>query len=254
MKKILWILGAVALTFTSCNNDDDNQTTDSQVIDGGYGELSLHFHPMSGMSEFSTTETYSTPDNWNYNVQLSQFYISNISVWLDPIGSQKASFDNLNYLVKPDEMLYNLGGLPVGTYYGIDFSIGIADSATNHADPSAASGDLAPQSPSMHWSWNTGYIFVKIEGQYADSTDKTGTPVHNFAYHVGMDNMVRNVSLGHEFTVQRNVSNEVMVMVNHAAVFETIDFSQDTLTHTMNNMPLAMEVANNLVNAFSTGM
>lgn len=253
MKKILWILGAVALTFTSCNNDDDNPTTTTPPVNN-VGELVLHFHPMSGMSDFSSNETYSTSDNWNYNIQLSQFYVSNISLWQDAIGSEKLVLDDVYLLVKPDQMMYELGVIPPGQYYGIDFSVGIADSATNHADPSAASGVLAPQTPSMHWSWNSGYIFVKIEGQYADSTDKAGTPMHDFAYHVGMDNLLRNVSLGHEFTVQENTSNELMIMVNHAAVFETIDFSQDTLTHTMNNMPLAMEVANNLVNAFSTGM
>ena len=253
MKNILWILGAVALLATSCKKDDDDTTT-TPTTGSGVADFSLHFHPMAGMEDFSTSSTYTTPDDWNYNIELSQFYVSGIELWKDALGTEKLSLDSVYLLVKPSQMSYELGEIPSGTYYGVDFNIGIADSAVNHGDPSAATGVLAPQSPSMHWSWNSGYIFVKIEGNYADSTDKTGSLDHHYELHVGMDSMVRSVSLSKEFTVTEDVASELMIMVDHTAVFETIDFSQDSITHTMDNMPLAMEVANNLANAFSTEM
>ena len=45
----------------------------------------------------------------------------------------------------------------------------------------------------MHWSWNTGYIFVNIEGKV--DTLSSGIFNHNFSFHIGTDAFLQNFSI-----------------------------------------------------------
>ncbi len=73
---------------------------------------------------------------------------------------------------------------------GLQFSIGV-DATVNHNDPSAFSStnplNIAIAND-MHWSWNTGYIFTKIEGRADTIQDGIEDFTHVFTYHVGGDN------------------------------------------------------------------
>lgn len=66
---------------------------------------------------------------------------------------------------------------PEGSYKAIKLLIGV-DSARNVSG--VQSGALDPAN-GMFWSWNTGYIFAKLEGKSAVST----APLQNVTYHIG---------------------------------------------------------------------
>lgn len=227
----------LTVMFVGC--EDDNDTNEVQV---GKGTLSTHFHPVVGMDDL-VTGNYYVVNGDSISWELSQFYISDIKVWKDASGNQKESFNDIYKLIKPNHADIALGELPTGKYYGIEFYVGIADSTVNHADPSLAIGDLAPQNPSMHWSWNTGYIFLKVE-----ATRKSDQ--QSLVYHIGTDKLATKVVVQKEFTIQANTTNPLMIMVDHAAILSGLDFDTENKTHTMNNMPLAMKVVDNLPNAF----
>ncbi len=92
---------------------------------------------------------------------------------LSPTAEAKASFRFLN--------------VPKGIYEGLRFTIGI-DSIANHSDPGTWPNDHALSimvGGSMHWTWNSGYIFIKVEGQY----DIPGSSPGGFAYHLGRDDL-----------------------------------------------------------------
>lgn len=81
-----------------------------------------------------------------------------------------------------------LGNLPEGNYQAVRFYLGV-DSAANHADPALWPNDhplgLMRAAP-MHWSWNAGYIFFKLEGRY-----RTSNPLDGFySYHIGRDDLI----------------------------------------------------------------
>lgn len=81
-----------------------------------------------------------------------------------------------------------LGSLPEGTYQAVRFYLGV-DSMANHADPALWPNEhplgLMRAAP-MHWSWNTGYIFLKLEGRY-----RTNNPLDGFySYHMGRDDLI----------------------------------------------------------------
>ena len=51
------------------------------------------------------------------------------------------------------------------------------DKGTGCLDPGAEASD-------MYWTWNSGYIFLKMEGKYDDRTDTIST-ASNYFYHIG---------------------------------------------------------------------
>jgi len=64
------------------------------------------------------------------------------------------------------------------------------DSVDNHADPNAFPNDSPLNSliaGEMHWDWNPGYIFLKIDGKVDTIPDATTNMDHFFSFHVGKD-------------------------------------------------------------------
>lgn len=256
MKKywsLLLFVGALFVV-TGCEEDDDNENTITTPTTPTTGQASfaLHFHPMAGSADFSYNTTYATSNGDQMQFTLSQFYISELSLWKDPAGTDQHKVADSYALVKPDQMMYPMGDIPAGTYYGVSFNVGI-DSVTNHLDPATydATNPLAPQVPTMHWSWNSGYRFITVEGMY-DPSATVGNPItESFEMHIGMDALLRTVTLQKPFTITDGQASEFMIMVDHLEFLNAVDLVTDNSTHTMDNMPLATLVADNTSSVFS---
>jgi hypothetical protein len=84
--------------------------------------------------------------------------------------------------------------VPSGTFIALRLAVGV-DSLRNHSDPAAlpVSNPLSLLSSAhMHWDWNTGYIFFKLEGQY----QRPNKPLNGgFSYHLGGDVFYRPMIL-----------------------------------------------------------
>lgn len=83
---------------------------------------------------------------------------------------------------------FDLGNWSVTDIEGISLRIGV-DSARNHLDPASYPADhpLAPQNPSMHWGWVSGYRFMAIEGRIdnnADGIPESAMEFHNLGNHL----------------------------------------------------------------------
>jgi len=67
----------------------------------------------------------------------------------------------------------------------------------NHSDP-AAFPVTSPlnilNASDMHWSWNPGYIFMKVEGYCDTIQDGTFTQEHVFSFHIGMDENLKTLN------------------------------------------------------------
>ena len=113
-----------------------------------------------------------------YTVTNFKYYISNIKL-TDSSGKVFISKDSY-YLINEEDSAsrhIELMDVPVGAYDKISFDIGI-DSIHNCSG--AQSGALDPIN-GMFWTWNSGYIFLKLEGKSTDSKQ----PGHTFEYHIG---------------------------------------------------------------------
>lgn len=113
----------------------------------------------------------------NDSVSLStcKFYIIDI-VLLD--GSKVVGEPELKYILidLSDSSSLNIPFVYKGHFNGIRFTLGV-DSATNMSGPKA--GALDPVN-GMYWTWQSGYINAKIEG------NRTGCDTtREFLYHIG---------------------------------------------------------------------
>lgn len=151
--------------------------------------------------------------------------------------SDAAYYDisNGNAMITTDE------AVEPGSYSGLEFTIGVGGDR-NNGDPSQyepghpLSFDIAGN---MHWSWNTGYIFYKIEGRYDSlNTQGSGTPSELFLYHLGMNEYRKTWSdPNYSLDIIEEQDNVIQLELDIAKVFydatDTIYISSgEDFTHT----------------------
>ena len=260
MKKYINFAGVLALlvftsfSFTGCkqegcidplavNYDEEADKDDGSCI--YETQLKLHLHNNFGSSEFLYGSDYELADGRKLNLSIARFYFSNIRLMN---GSAETPLADVYKQWNASEEHYMLGDAPAGTYTGIKFDIGV-DSTANYGDPSAWPDDHALSSSSSthdHWSWNSGYIFMKIEGKADTSAAMNGTINGDFVYHVGTPNFARTVEIPVNFSISEGSTGEVHLEVDLMKFFDNVDLTADFDTHTMNNMPLAGAVADGI--------
>lgn len=220
----------------------------------GNRELSIDFSYLFGGNTAVTfgSSLHSHTDGAQIRFDAANYYVSNIR--LVPTAGADVLYDTVLLIAASNAgQPFTLGELPVGEYQTIKFDIGI-DSARNHSDPSTypVSHPLFLQSPSMHWSWSSGYIFLRVEGQIDTSATLSGVTV-DYEYHIGMDNFRKEVSIPIVLTVDattQSISANIDLLLGTVINGLNLKTATDVSTHTMDNMPLANTVMTNTQSAF----
>jgi hypothetical protein len=252
------MLAFSSVFFTGCKNEgcmdplSTNYDPDAKKDDGSceYATptIGLHVHNKVGTAAYSTATTYTHTSGRQYKFTTARMYLSGIE--LEKAGGH-GHVEEYAQIVAPNGD-YDLGEIEAGTYTGINFNIGV-DSASNHADPTTfdATHVLSSSSSTFdHWSWNSGYIFVKIEGVADTSATMTGTVDGPFEIHIGGDSFLRAISLAKTFEVPITGNYELGIDIDWAKALDGVDLRNAT-THTMDNMPLAQQVIANLLTAIT---
>lgn len=139
---------------------------------------------------------------------------------------------------------------PAGNYKAIRWMIGV-DSTRNVSG--VQNGALDPAN-GMFWTWNTGYIFAKLEGKSSVSP----APLQNVTYHIGgfaaPENAIRFVELPLPalLTLRTGGQASLSVTANVDAWFKgknTIKIAQEAFS--MNPGPLAVKISENYAGMFS---
>jgi len=251
MKSIItaWLCVVALALFNGCSDDDAKTQT---------GSVDIEFDNVVGTNDLelnTADQPYTNPAGETYKVTALKYYISNIKlltadgeVFTDPVSSDGSKGYYLIDESKEDTHVITLEGIPAGDYTDIEFTIGVD---ADRVDEGAQTGALDPVK-GMFWDWNTGYIFVKLEGESVSSTDDH----HYITYHVGgydSPNNIRTktVSLGHEpATVRSDRRPEVHMIVDVNKFFEApneISFAVSPVRH----MPADnVEIADNYNNTF----
>lgn len=232
-------LATFGLLISSCKkSDDDNPANTSQ-------KLSFHIHTLVGNTSANYTSTFTDATGRKFTISDLRYYLSNI-VLIKNDGSEYPLSGKV-LLVNPATTGYELGDVPVGDYKGFRFILGL-DSATNHSDPTTypAGNPLAIQTPAIHWSWSSGYIFYLFEGKVDTTLAASGTPDYDFFYHVGMDGFKRTIDFSTEaFSIVSGSDKEIGLEFDMRDVLNNVDMRTENRTHTMDNMPLATKIADN---------
>ncbi len=215
-------------------------------------KLIIRFENYVGDKKLSLdTPTYVNGLGQIFTVTNFKYYISNIK--LTGSDSKVYSKEDGYYLIKADDETTwkaELDDVPPGSYSSISFTIGV-DSLHNCSG--AQSGALDPIN-GMFWTWNTGYIFMKLEGKSPASKQ----PGHIFEYHIGgykePTNFIRNTSLTfpkEPMKINPGKVTTLYIKTDVAKVLQgknEIDFSKLSSVTDFHNSD---KIADNYVNMFS---
>lgn len=214
MKKFNAILLLAAIVaFSACKKDNDD------VNPADKGVLKVEFEHLFGTDEFelNSANYYTTAAGEQVKFTTLKYFVSNVvltksdgSTWTQPESY---------YLIDNSDAastLISIADVPAGDYTGISFMLGV-DSTRNVSG--AQTGALSTAS-GMFWTWNSGYIFLKAEGECPQSMDST------FIYHIGgfsgPDKAQRTVNLsfnGAQAQIRKDATPQVHVAVNVANFF-----------------------------------
>lgn len=142
-------------------------------------QLNLRFKPLLNGKELYPDSMYlKTVSGDSISIRVLKFYISGIALHDDKneTWTEMHSFHLLD-IHKPSTLELVLGTPELSKARNLTFLLGI-DSAINTAG--AMGGDLDPVN-GMYWTWQSGYINIKLEGWYYR---KGNAPVE-FQYHLG---------------------------------------------------------------------
>jgi hypothetical protein len=113
----------------------------------------------------------------SYNISMFKYYVGNFHLK----NNRGSEFDSKGYfLIDEDDkssLQITIDSIPQGEYDAISFTLGV-DSADNCSG--AQEGALDPIN-GMFWAWNSGYIFLKMEG-ISPVSNSTGKRLE---FHVG---------------------------------------------------------------------
>ncbi|WP_020601788.1 MbnP family protein [Spirosoma spitsbergense] len=175
----LLVVLAIGPAVFSCNtiNPDTTVTT---------GKLRITFDNVAGASDLKLeTGSYQNAAGEAFTITKFNYFVSNIRLRKANGSEYVVPQDSSYFLIqeeKPVSQMVTLSYIPVGDYIGLTFMIGV-DSLRSLADISKRTGVLDPGlNDGMYWEWNSGYIFMKLEGKSALAP---ATQNNTFFYHVG---------------------------------------------------------------------
>ena len=225
--------------------------TTSFTIPVEKAKLFIHLEHFAGPVPLQLdTVYYKNELNQTFTVSKFRYYISNIK--LKKADGVEVSLPGYFLVDEADQdsKTITLSQVPEGNYKSITYLIGV-DSLHNCSG--AQSGALDPVN-GMFWTWNTGYIFLKMEGHAEAST----SPGHIFEYHIGgykaPNNCIRKIELffGKKgLTIYDNKDNELAIRADVLQLLKTpvtIDFSKLSSVTDLNN---ATTIADNYADMFT---
>lgn len=246
--KSISIILLFAIVFTACKKEETTLKNDEK------GAFRIEFENVVNNSPLVlNTQTYTNANGDNFNVSVFKYYVSNII--LSKTDGSAYKIPESYILVdasKPESLINSLKDVPAGDYTKITFTIGV-DKERNTSG--AQTGALDPAN-GMFWTWNSGYIFVKMEGTSPQSTAAN----HALTFHIGgivdPNNTIRtfnaDINPTNPLRIREDKNPQLHFKVNVASLFtgaQNISFAD--LSFTMGGANSTI-VANNYVNGLFT--
>lgn len=139
-------------------------------------KIVLQFEKRVGEKLLQQDTVYTNASGETFTVRNFKYYISNIVLQSD---DKMESFPDQYFLVNNEDSSSKQIELTTtfNKVTSLHFLLGV-DSLKNVSG--VQTGNLDP-AKGMFWTWNTGYVMVKLEG----NSPAANTPQHAFSYHVG---------------------------------------------------------------------
>lgn len=168
--KSIALIALFPVMFLSFKNDPRKSTGDSATI-------KIHFINMVGKSPVVLGDSsYINPFQEKYTITKLRYYVTNVSL----IGNSDSIRENESYHLVDENVKESQSfsfNVPAGNYNSLKFLLGV-DSLHNVSG--AQSGDLDP-TKDMFWTWNSGYVMAKMEG----NSPASKLVNQKYEYHIG---------------------------------------------------------------------
>jgi len=190
-------------------------------------------------------ETYTNQFGEPFVVSKFRYYVSNITV--TTADGKEMKPDNSCFLVNEADSVSKVIQIPVvSAIQSISFVIGV-DSIRNVGG--VQTGSLDPAN-GMFWTWNSGYVFAKLEGQ----SDASHAAAHSFTWDVGGFRQGMNALRKITLAVKNNGSAMQKIIINADILqwfnaVHPLKISQSPTCHQPGK--LAMQLADNYKEMFS---
>lgn len=239
------------------------------------GLIPVSIRPVINGETFQTGTPYKNLQGRDFQFDGLSLYVSDITL-IDDAGNEVL-------LISPDQeetvwffdftrgLIYGSAGslgsdgalstgnleVPEGTYTSAKITLGVPTSLNGDFDPVTYDTDhpLSEQR-GAYWTWNSGYIFLKIDGQFDSSATADGISMDgSLTYHTGLDTLIREVTFpfggqNKEITLSDSPTESLnfTLDINKLFYFEadTLDMMTSNLTHTTNDFDLATSITKNL--------
>lgn len=186
------------------------------------GTLVLSFAHRLDDRALELGEIYETPYGQRISFDHLRYWVSRIQL---TAGDETVTVPSSYYLVEHTDdrtrTTVEVGGVPVGTYDGFAFHVGVDPGPNGSLDQMA--GELRP-GIGMDWSWDTGYKFFRAEGGF-EQADVSG----EFVMHVGNDVLYKRLaaSLPTELTVEDDGRVELTVDAEIDRLFAGVELDEE---------------------------
>jgi hypothetical protein len=220
------LLLAAPLAFSGCKKDSDspdttgtgsvNFTVQNVVPNTNIVGVQLPT-PLVLNSSVATTSAGET-----FTVSTFEYYLSNIK-FTKSDGTTYAAPDTY-FLVDQataKTLNFTVPNVPAGDYTGVSFIVGVDAQKTGLTDPATFTGFLN-QAYNMYWTWNSGHIFMKMEGTLTSANPTKPLTCHIGGY-TGATNAIVTAtpSFGNsKLTVRTDKAPTVALQANVAKLFD----------------------------------
>lgn len=213
------------------------------------GELVIQFqHFVKDQELILDSVTYQNSLNQPFQITAFKYYVSNIRlVKADGMTVSIPGYFLVNEEEAESQNLH-LPNLPEGPYSAIEFLVGV-DSARNC---SGIQKDALDPAKGMFWAWNTGYIFLKLDGISPQST----APGHKLEYHMGgfkqPNNHLRTIRLETPgMQIQSKKTTTFEIKTDAAALLSSTHKINFTTVPMVVDADKAADLADNVLHLFS---
>jgi len=152
--------------------------------------VKINVHPKYGTETLYLDSVFQTAEGYDIKFTDIKFYLQDVkngSSVLSPVGL----FD---YRVNGVQAIKEIGTRD--NFSSLTANLGV-DSSINHNDPT----DFSNSSPlnisnanDMHWGWNPGYIFVKVEAKADTLQDGIANFDQTIVFHIGLDENLQTLN------------------------------------------------------------
>jgi hypothetical protein len=222
--------------------------------------LNLSFKLKEGNIPYNFNQVFKTNQGYRVLVNTLKFYLSHI--YLHTQNNDSVLIKDLGLIDFGSAEKQEIKTSPANnTYQGISLFLGVPANLNGTSNPDFDPSIFENSHPlnlinNMYWTWNTGYIFLKIEGKI-DTTGIENVPLtNNWFYHNGTDALYTYKKWDIPFNYPEKTNKTIVFTIDLKTFLEgdsnnSIDIKANPFSHTTDNFALAQRVMNNFVGSIS---